>query len=59
MIFETDLEVDLVNKLLAVVGETVANENIMTKAEFNNVTDILRKSSAAYINRRDRDVTND
>lgn len=55
MIFENVTEVDLVNKLLGVVGEAPQNEAIMTKEEFNNVTDILRKSSASFINRVDRD----
>jgi len=55
MIFENANEVDLVNKLLAIVGAELPNENIMTKEEFNVVTDILRKSSAAFINRADRD----
>ena len=56
MIFESAIEVDLVNKLLAVVGAELPNEEIMTKDEFNVVTDILRKSSAAFINRQDRDT---
>ena len=56
MIFENVTEVDLVNKLLAVVGAEPQNEEIMTKDEFNVVTDILRKSSAAFINRQDRDT---
>jgi hypothetical protein len=56
MIFENVNEVDLVNKLLAVVGAELPNEEIMTKDEFNVVTDILRKSSAAFINRQDRDT---
>lgn len=55
MIFENANEVDLVNKLLGVVGSEPQNENIMTRDEFNAVTDILRKSSAAFINRQDRD----
>lgn len=56
MIFESDLEVDLVNKLLGVVGDTIPNEQIMTKEEFVSVQDILRRSSASYINRLDRNV---
>ena len=56
MIFESANEVDLVNKLLGVVGETVQNEAIMTKDEFNTVQDILRKASASFINRADRDT---
>lgn len=55
MIFENELEVDLVNKLLAVVGMKLLNESIMTKDEFNTVQDILRKASASFINRVDRD----
>lgn len=55
MIFESAIEVDLVNKLLGVVGETPQNEVIMTKDEFNTVQDILRKASASFINRADRD----
>lgn len=55
MIFESAIEVDLVNKLLGVVGETPQNEIIMTKDEFNTVQDILRKASASFINRADRD----
>lgn len=55
MIFENALEVDLVNKLLGVVGNELRNEDIMTKTEFDTVTDILRKSSASFINRADRD----
>lgn len=56
MIFENALEVDLVNKLLGVVGNELRNEDIMTKTEFDTVTDILRKSSASFINRADRDM---
>lgn len=56
MIFENTLEVDLVNKLLGVVGNEPRNEDIMTKEEFDMVTDILRKSSASFINRVDRDM---
>lgn len=56
MIFESALEVDLVNKLLGVVGNEPLNEAIMTKEEFDTVTDILRKSSASFINRVDRDT---
>lgn len=56
MIFESSNEVDLVNKLLGVVGETPRSENIMTTDEFNTVQDILRKASASFINRQDRDM---
>ena len=55
MIFENALEVDLVNKLLGVVGNEPRSEDIMTKGEFDILTDILRKSSASFINRADRD----
>ena len=55
MIFENSAEVDLVNKLLGVVGSSPQNTDVMTKQEFDTVTDILRKSSAAFINRQDRD----
>ena len=54
MIFESINEVNLVDKLLGVVGETVPDESIMTKDEFNMLTDIFRKSSASFINRTDR-----
>lgn len=56
MIFENINEVDLINKLLAVVGEAVPDERIMTKGEFIAISDILRKSSASFINRQDRDT---
>ena len=56
MIFENINEVDLINKLLAVVGEAVPDERIMTKDEFTAISDILRKSSASFINRQDRDT---
>lgn len=56
MIFENINEVDLINKLLAVVGEAVPDERIMTKDEFIAISDILRKSSASFINRQDRDT---
>lgn len=56
MIFESANEVDLVNKLLGVVGSEPQNEIIMTRDEFNTVTDILRKASASFINRADRDT---
>ena len=56
MIFESTIEVDLVNKLLGVVGETPKDEAIMTKSEFDTVQDILRKASASFINRADRDT---
>lgn len=56
MIFESANEVDLVNKLLGVVGETPRNDDIMTVDEFNTVQDILRKASASFINRQDRDT---
>ena len=56
MIFENINEVDLINKLLAVVGEAPQDERIMTKDEFTAISDILRKSSASFINRQDRDT---
>ena len=56
MIFENINEVDLINKLLAVVGEAVPDERIMTKDEFTAISDTLRKSSASFINRQDRDT---
>lgn len=57
MIFENAAEVELVNKLLGVIGGYPRNESIMTIDEFNTVQDILRKASASFINRQDRDVT--
>ena len=55
MIFENINEVDLINKLLAAVAEAPIREEVITKDEFDMTTDILRKSSAAFINRQDRD----
>ena len=55
MIFENINEVNLINKLLAAVAEAPIREEVITKDEFDMTTDILRKSSAAFINRQDRD----
>lgn len=57
MIFENANEVDLVNKLLGVVGETPRDNPIMSKEEFDTCQDILRKASASFINRADRDAS--
>lgn len=56
MIFENINEVNLINKLLAAVAEAPIREEVITKDEFDMTTDILRKSSAAFINRQDRDT---
>jgi hypothetical protein len=55
MIFENTTEVDLINKLLAVVGDEPRNEDVMSVADFHTCQDILRKASASFINRQDRD----